>query len=152
MSYVPLKRRSTIILHGSTSQKTNLNFILAAVRTWNIKYLQNIGLKRCQIISLPGAPTCPGRVLITDYMWCFLICVLAVIQIDAWTWLSCCHTINNACKFPGVYIKTRFWTSCMMRAFFFKLVGRNRYTETLLIGSFNINLKQVSDLIITCTK
>jgi hypothetical protein len=30
----PLKRRSTIILHGSTSQKTNLNFILAAVRTW----------------------------------------------------------------------------------------------------------------------
>jgi hypothetical protein len=31
--HVPLKRRSTIILHGSTSQKTNLNFILAAVRT-----------------------------------------------------------------------------------------------------------------------
>jgi len=28
-----LKRRSTIILHGSTSQKTILNFILAAVRT-----------------------------------------------------------------------------------------------------------------------
>jgi hypothetical protein len=25
-SHVPLKRRSTIILHGSTSQKTNLNF------------------------------------------------------------------------------------------------------------------------------
>jgi hypothetical protein len=31
--YVPLKRLSTVILHGSTSQKTNLNFILAAMRT-----------------------------------------------------------------------------------------------------------------------
>jgi hypothetical protein len=31
--YVPLKRRSTIILHGNASQKTNLNFILAAMRT-----------------------------------------------------------------------------------------------------------------------
>jgi hypothetical protein len=43
--YVPLKRRSTIILHGSTSQKTNLNIILAAVRTWNLtqkyKYMFN---------------------------------------------------------------------------------------------------------------
>jgi hypothetical protein len=29
----PLKRRSTIILHGSTTQKTALNIILAAVRT-----------------------------------------------------------------------------------------------------------------------
>jgi hypothetical protein len=36
--YVPLKRRSTIILHGSTSQKTIPNFILAAVRTWNLTY------------------------------------------------------------------------------------------------------------------
>jgi hypothetical protein len=34
--HVPLKRRLTIILHGSTSQKTILNFILAAVRTWNL--------------------------------------------------------------------------------------------------------------------
>jgi hypothetical protein len=34
--HVPLKRRSTIILHGSTFQKTILNFILAAVRTWNL--------------------------------------------------------------------------------------------------------------------
>jgi hypothetical protein len=34
--YAPLKRRSTIILHDSTSQKTILNFILAAVRTWNL--------------------------------------------------------------------------------------------------------------------
>jgi hypothetical protein len=34
--YAPLKRRSTIILHGSTSQKTALNIILAAVRTWNL--------------------------------------------------------------------------------------------------------------------
>jgi hypothetical protein len=32
----PLKRRSTIILHGSISQKTTLNIILAAVRTWNL--------------------------------------------------------------------------------------------------------------------
>jgi hypothetical protein len=34
--HAPLKRRSTIILHGSTSQKTILNFILASVRTWNL--------------------------------------------------------------------------------------------------------------------
>jgi hypothetical protein len=34
--YAPLKRRSTIILQGSTSQKTILNIILAAVRTWNL--------------------------------------------------------------------------------------------------------------------
>jgi hypothetical protein len=35
--YEPLKRRSTSTwLHGSTYQKT-LNFILAAVRTWNLK-------------------------------------------------------------------------------------------------------------------
>jgi hypothetical protein len=46
---VPLKRRSTIILHGSTSQKKILNFILAAVRTWNHEddggsaYLWNVG-------------------------------------------------------------------------------------------------------------
>jgi hypothetical protein len=38
--HVPLKRRSTIILHGSTSQKTFLNFILAAVRTWNLRRLK----------------------------------------------------------------------------------------------------------------
>jgi hypothetical protein len=35
-SGMTLERRSTIILHGSTSQKTILNFILAAVRTWNL--------------------------------------------------------------------------------------------------------------------
>jgi hypothetical protein len=35
--YAPLKRRSTIIFHGSTSQKTILIIILAAVRTLNIK-------------------------------------------------------------------------------------------------------------------
>jgi hypothetical protein len=34
--YAPLKRRSTIILHGSISQKTTLHIILAAVRTWNL--------------------------------------------------------------------------------------------------------------------
>jgi hypothetical protein len=34
--YATLKRRSTIILHGSTTQKTTLNIILAAVRTWNL--------------------------------------------------------------------------------------------------------------------
>jgi hypothetical protein len=39
--HVPLKRRSTIILHGSTSQKTNLNFILAAVRTWNLTWTKS---------------------------------------------------------------------------------------------------------------
>jgi hypothetical protein len=33
---VSLKRQPTIILHGSTSQKTNMNFILATVRTWNL--------------------------------------------------------------------------------------------------------------------
>jgi hypothetical protein len=31
-----MKRRSTIILHGSITQKTTLNIILAAVRTWNL--------------------------------------------------------------------------------------------------------------------
>jgi len=36
--YAPLKRRSTIILHGSITQKTALNIILAAVRTWNLTY------------------------------------------------------------------------------------------------------------------
>jgi hypothetical protein len=35
--HVPLKRRPTIILDGSTSQKTILNIILAAVRAWNLK-------------------------------------------------------------------------------------------------------------------
>jgi hypothetical protein len=38
--HLPLKRPSTIILHGSTSLKTILNFILAAVRTW--KFFQNV--------------------------------------------------------------------------------------------------------------
>jgi hypothetical protein len=33
---VSIIRAMTIILHGSTSQKTNLNFILAAMRTWNL--------------------------------------------------------------------------------------------------------------------
>jgi hypothetical protein len=40
--YAPLKRRSTIILHGSISQKTTLNFILAAVRTCNLTYLGDL--------------------------------------------------------------------------------------------------------------
>jgi hypothetical protein len=34
---------STTILHGSTSQKTNLNFILDAVRTWNLTQLTSMG-------------------------------------------------------------------------------------------------------------
>jgi hypothetical protein len=34
-----MKGQSTIILHGSTSQKTILNFILAAVRTLNLLLL-----------------------------------------------------------------------------------------------------------------
>jgi hypothetical protein len=37
-----LKPRSTIILHGSTSQKTILNIILAAVRTWNLTLLKKL--------------------------------------------------------------------------------------------------------------
>jgi hypothetical protein len=40
--HFPLKRRSTINLHGSTSKKTNLNFILAAVRTWYLTYLIHV--------------------------------------------------------------------------------------------------------------
>jgi hypothetical protein len=36
--YTPLKRRSTIILHGSITQKTTLNIIPAAVRTWNLTW------------------------------------------------------------------------------------------------------------------
>jgi hypothetical protein len=50
--HVILKRRSTIILHGSTSQKTNLNFILAAVRTWN--------LTMCLDIKRSGSCRCDG--------------------------------------------------------------------------------------------
>jgi hypothetical protein len=38
--YAPLKRRSTIILHGSITQKTALNIILAAVRTWNLTFIK----------------------------------------------------------------------------------------------------------------
>jgi hypothetical protein len=41
--YAPLKRRSTIILHGSTSKKTILNFILAAMRTWNLTHRPDDG-------------------------------------------------------------------------------------------------------------
>jgi hypothetical protein len=37
--HVPLERQSTVILHGSTSQKTDLNFILTTVRTWNLTLL-----------------------------------------------------------------------------------------------------------------
>jgi hypothetical protein len=35
-NHFTLQYRSTIILHGSISQKTTLNIILAAVRTWNL--------------------------------------------------------------------------------------------------------------------
>jgi hypothetical protein len=38
----PLKRRSTIILHGSITQKTALNIILAAVRTLNLTQLYHM--------------------------------------------------------------------------------------------------------------
>jgi hypothetical protein len=40
--YAPLKHRLTIILHGSITQKTALNIILAAVRTWNLTKWINI--------------------------------------------------------------------------------------------------------------
>jgi hypothetical protein len=43
--HVPLKRRSTIILHGSISQKTTLNIILAAVRTWNLTSVEAVFLQ-----------------------------------------------------------------------------------------------------------
>jgi hypothetical protein len=33
----------SIILHGSISQKTTLNIILAAVRTWNLTQLTSMG-------------------------------------------------------------------------------------------------------------
>jgi hypothetical protein len=46
--YAPLKRRSTIILHGSTSQKTILNIILAAVRTWNLICLLQVSVFFCE--------------------------------------------------------------------------------------------------------
>jgi hypothetical protein len=36
--HVPLKRRSTIILHGSTSQKTILKVTINCFRTWGYKY------------------------------------------------------------------------------------------------------------------
>jgi hypothetical protein len=36
--YAPLKRRSTIILHGSTSQKTILNIIIVTITTTKIPF------------------------------------------------------------------------------------------------------------------
>jgi hypothetical protein len=38
-----------LILHGSASQKKNLNFILAAVRTWNLTY--NLHIARGIILN-----------------------------------------------------------------------------------------------------
>jgi hypothetical protein len=38
--YYHVKWLSTIILHGSTTQKTALNIILTTVRTWNLTMLQ----------------------------------------------------------------------------------------------------------------
>jgi hypothetical protein len=46
-----VKRRSTIILHGSTSQKTILNFILAAVRTWNLTWNEQFRISHDEEIS-----------------------------------------------------------------------------------------------------
>jgi hypothetical protein len=48
--HVPLKRRSTIILHGNTSQKTVLNFILTAVRTLNFTWSSKT-LRKCELCS-----------------------------------------------------------------------------------------------------
>jgi hypothetical protein len=48
---IPLKRRSTIILHDSTSQKTILNFIFAAVRTWNLRIIM-VCIMQC-VLTLP---------------------------------------------------------------------------------------------------
>jgi hypothetical protein len=59
--YASLKRRSTIILHGSTSQKTILNIILAAVRTWNLtckSYFLTIFIKLSECLS---RGVCEGR-------------------------------------------------------------------------------------------
>jgi hypothetical protein len=51
--YAPLKRRSTSTwLHGATSQKT-LNFILAAVRTWNLTQWHNVSELRPPTSSSP---------------------------------------------------------------------------------------------------
>jgi hypothetical protein len=41
--YAPLKRRSTFILHGSISQKTILNIIPTAVRTWSLTKGDRLG-------------------------------------------------------------------------------------------------------------
>jgi hypothetical protein len=46
----PLKRRSTIILHGSTTQKTALNIILAAVRTWISQTQSFVCTMRCETV------------------------------------------------------------------------------------------------------
>jgi hypothetical protein len=47
--YAPLKRRSTIILHGSTSQKTILNIILDALRTWNLTFVSCVYMLCCPV-------------------------------------------------------------------------------------------------------
>jgi hypothetical protein len=49
--YAPLKRWSTVILHGSTSQKTILNIILAAMRTWNLTEWREISSQLCNTQS-----------------------------------------------------------------------------------------------------
>jgi hypothetical protein len=43
--HVPLKRLSTIILHGSTSQKTNLNFILNLLTSFCCEEYRNEELR-----------------------------------------------------------------------------------------------------------
>jgi hypothetical protein len=65
LQHVPLKRRSTIILHGSTSHKTILNFILAAVRTLNLTRLR-CPIFRSMLVSFNSylyAPSIPGHQL-----------------------------------------------------------------------------------------
>jgi hypothetical protein len=57
--YAPLKRRSTIILLGSTSQNTALNIILTAVRTWNLTYRRLAARSLFDLVRLnnSGFPT-----------------------------------------------------------------------------------------------
>jgi hypothetical protein len=50
--YAPLKRETTIILHGSTSQKTIMNFILAAVRTLNLTYFKLVYRRNVVVVTL----------------------------------------------------------------------------------------------------
>jgi hypothetical protein len=65
--YAPLKRLSTsTLLHGATSQKT-LNFILAAVRTWNLTCTSKFVCRHQQVQQFIRCKTESSLLPLTSY-------------------------------------------------------------------------------------